>query len=163
WLGGLPDLARRLHARRPRELRAQAQRSERRGQPRRRQRQPQLELRRRGRHERPRGERAARQTGPGRPGAAAGPRRPTAWGVGGGGDGVRATQEGNNNPWCQDGPPWWLDWDVAGREPEFTRFVRGLIALRRDAASLESGTWAPVPVAAGAPALAGRRLVARVK
>src|SRR5262249_50289301 len=79
------------------------------------------------------------------------------------GDEILRTQHGNNNPWCQDGPEWWLDWEGAGRDPEFTRLVRGLIALRRAAASLRSGTWAPVAAASGGPALAGRRLVARVK
>ena len=43
----LRHLPRRLHAARPRQLRQQAQRGQRRGQPRRRRRQPQLELRRR--------------------------------------------------------------------------------------------------------------------
>ena len=50
---------RRLHARRPRLVRAQAQRGEPRGQPRRQQRQPLLELRRRGADRRPRDPRAA--------------------------------------------------------------------------------------------------------
>src|SRR5262249_50623285 len=57
------------------------------------------------------------------------------------GDEILRTQYGNNNPWCQDAPGWWLDWDVAERGPEFTRFVRGLIALRSECASLRSGTW----------------------
>ena len=59
-LDQLRHLSRRLHARRPRQLRAQAQRGQRRGQPRRQRRQPQLELRRRGPDRRPRGARAAR-------------------------------------------------------------------------------------------------------
>ena len=49
----LRHLPRRLHAQRPRLLQPQAQRGERRGQPRRRERQPQLELRRRGADRRP--------------------------------------------------------------------------------------------------------------
>jgi glycogen operon protein len=62
------------------------------------------------------------------------------------GDESLRTQRGNNNPWCQDGPEWWLDWDAAEREAAFTRFVRGLMALRREHASLRHGEW-------GAPAL----------
>ena len=49
--------ARRLHAQRPRLVQRQAQRGQRRGQPRRDRRQPELELRRRGRHDDP-GDRA---------------------------------------------------------------------------------------------------------
>ena len=56
----LRHLPRRLHAPRPRLVRRQAQRGEPRGQPRRDGRQPLVELRRRGRDRRPRGERAAR-------------------------------------------------------------------------------------------------------
>ena len=56
----LRHLPRRLHAARPRHLRRQAQRGEPRGQPRRHRRQPLVELRRRGRDRRPRGQRAAR-------------------------------------------------------------------------------------------------------
>ena len=52
--------ARRLHAARSRLVQRQAQRGERRGEPRRDRRQPIVELRRRGRHRRSRGERAAR-------------------------------------------------------------------------------------------------------
>ncbi len=52
--------ARRLHAARPRLVQRQAQRGQRRGQPRRHRRQPLVELRRRGSDRRPRGQRAAR-------------------------------------------------------------------------------------------------------
>ena len=56
-LGELRDRARRLHPARPGLLRAQAQRGQRRGQPRRHRQQPVVELRRRGRDRRP-GDRA---------------------------------------------------------------------------------------------------------
>ena len=55
---------RRLHAQRPRLVQRQAQRGQRRGQPRRHGRQPELELRRRGRHRRPGDRGAARPPGP---------------------------------------------------------------------------------------------------
>ena len=60
----LHHLPRRLHAQRPGLLQRQAQRGQRRGQPRRHRRQPQLELRRRGRHGRPGDRGAARPPGP---------------------------------------------------------------------------------------------------
>ncbi len=59
-LDQLRHRARRLHARRPRRLQPQAQRGERRGQPRRHRRQPLVELRRRGADRRSRDPRAAR-------------------------------------------------------------------------------------------------------
>ena len=59
-LDQLRDRARRLHPARPGLLQREAQRGQRRGQQRRRVAQPLLELRRRGRHRRPRGARAAR-------------------------------------------------------------------------------------------------------
>ncbi len=57
-LAQLPDLSRRLHAKRPRFLQREAQRGQRRGEPRRHQRKPELELRRRRSERRPQGARA---------------------------------------------------------------------------------------------------------
>ena len=74
------------------------------------------------------------------------------------GDEWLRTQRGNNNPWCQDGPEWWFDWDAAGREAGFTRFVRGLIALRREHPSLRSAEWSPAVLKRSAPAAQGRRV-----
>jgi glycogen operon protein len=74
------------------------------------------------------------------------------------GDEALRTQRGNNNPWCQDGPEWWLDWDAAEREASFTRFVRGVIALRRAHASLRSPAWSPAVLEKGAFAPHGRRV-----
>jgi isoamylase len=79
------------------------------------------------------------------------------------GDESLRTQRGNNNPWCQDGPEWWLDWDAAEREAGFTRFVRGLIALQRDHASLRAASWSPAVLKKSAPALTGRRLALTAK
>jgi glycogen operon protein len=52
------------------------------------------------------------------------------------GDEALRSQGGNNNAWCQDGPLWWQDWEAAARNHGFTRFVSGLLALRR-----EHGVW----------------------
>ena len=55
-----------------------------------------------------------------------------------GGDEFRRTQQGNNNPYCQDNPISWFDWSLAESHPGQVRFVRELIrflkrhpALRR--------------------------------
>jgi len=73
------------------------------------------------------------------------------------GDEFLRTQRGNNNPYCQDGPEWWFDWDAAGREQGFTRFVRGLLALRREHASLRAAPWAVATLKRGAAVPGGRR------
>ena len=96
----LRDRARRLHDARPRLLQREAQRRERRGEPRRREPQPLLELRRRGRHRRPRtsSELRARQMR----------NFMTTLLVSSGvpmilhGDEIARTQRGNNNAYCQD-------------------------------------------------------------
>ena len=98
---------RRLHARRPRRLRAQAQRGQQRGQPRRHRRQPLVELRRRGPDRRPGSSRCARRQqrnflttlllSQGTPMLL-------------GGDELGRTQHGNNNAWCQDNEISWYDW-----------------------------------------------------
>ena len=88
---------------------AEAQRGQRRGQPRRHRRQPLLELRRRGRDRRPRRCVALRAPPaaqlPGHPAALPGrahdPRRATS---------SAARQRGNNNAYCQDNEISWLDW-----------------------------------------------------
>ena len=96
-------------------LRAQAQRGQRRGQPRRHRRQPVLELRRRGRDRRPgRSTRCAAAScatcsppcccPPGVPMLVAG-------------DEMGRTQGGNNNAYCQDNEIGWLDWSLLD-EPE---------------------------------------------
>ena len=125
---GQPDhRARRLHPGRPGLLRRQAQRGQRRGQPRRHRRQPLLELRRRGPDRRPR---------PCSPCAAARPRALLttlllSFGVPMllGGDELGRTQQGNNNAYCQDNAITWFDWSHV--DDELLGFTRRLIALRR--------------------------------
>ena len=48
-----------------------------------------------------------------------------------GGDEFRRTQLGNNNAYCQDNETSWYDWDLAVRNVDLIRFVKGLIALRK--------------------------------
>ncbi|MHC2070557.1 glycogen debranching protein GlgX [Bremerella sp. T1] len=48
------------------------------------------------------------------------------------GDEVRRTQHGNNNAYCQDNEISWLDWKLVKKNDEMRRFVRALIAFRRD-------------------------------
>src|SRR5947199_7310209 len=47
------------------------------------------------------------------------------------GDEFLRTQGGNNNAWCQDNEVSWVDWSLTGRNAEFLRFTRKLIALRK--------------------------------
>jgi isoamylase len=48
------------------------------------------------------------------------------------GDELGRSQDGNNNPYCQDGPISWLDWEHIRPEDENLRaFVRFLVHLRR--------------------------------
>lgn len=57
------------------------------------------------------------------------------------GDDRLRTQHGNNNPWCQDSPGYWLDWSPEPDREAFHRFVRGLMRLRRDMPSLRRREW----------------------
>ncbi|MBI1246502.1 glycogen debranching protein GlgX [bacterium] len=52
------------------------------------------------------------------------------------GDEVRRTQHGNNNAYCQDNEISWLDWKLVKKNDEMRRFVRALIAFRRDQATV---------------------------
>ena len=54
------------------------------------------------------------------------------------GDEFCRTQHGNNNAYCQDNEISWINWDLLERNPDFFRFVRGLIALRRQYPVLSS-------------------------
>jgi pullulanase/glycogen debranching enzyme len=47
------------------------------------------------------------------------------------GDEFLRTQNGNNNAWCQDNDISWVDWDLAKTHADFLRFVREIIALRK--------------------------------
>ena len=111
-VGQLRDRARRLHPARPASLRAQAQRGQRRGQPRRHRRQPLAELRCRGR-DRLAGDpgRAARQAARAMLGTLL---LSTGVPMLLGGDELWRTQGGNNNAYCLDDPTSWVGL-VAGR------------------------------------------------
>ena len=47
-----------------------------------------------------------------------------------GGDEMRRTQRGNNNPWCQNNEISWYDWRLLQRHADIHRFCRELIAFR---------------------------------
>jgi isoamylase len=52
------------------------------------------------------------------------------------GDEVRRTQQGNNNPWCQNNDISWFDWDLPEANHDMLRFTRLMIAFRRRHACL---------------------------
>jgi isoamylase len=47
------------------------------------------------------------------------------------GDELGRTQQGNNNPYCHDGPLTWLDWMLQQRNAELFRFCKLLIEFRK--------------------------------
>jgi isoamylase len=47
-----------------------------------------------------------------------------------GGDEMRRTQRGNNNPWCQNNDTSWYDWRLAETHADVRAFCRALIAFR---------------------------------
>ncbi len=55
------------------------------------------------------------------------------------GDEVGRSQQGNNNPYCQDNETTWFDWDLCRRHAGLHRFVKQLIAHRvhRDSSSAD--------------------------
>ena len=48
-----------------------------------------------------------------------------------GGDELSNTQEGNNNPYCQDNELTWYDWNLDDRKRAFLAFTRKMAALRK--------------------------------
>ena len=50
------------------------------------------------------------------------------------GDEVRRTQRGNNNAYCQDNEISWFDWSLVEKNAGLLRFVKLLLACRRDPA-----------------------------
>ncbi len=48
------------------------------------------------------------------------------------GDELGRTQRGNNNAYCQDNELSWVDWSLRDRNDALLKFVKRLIALRRD-------------------------------
>jgi len=53
-----------------------------------------------------------------------------------GGDELGRTQQGNNNPYCQDNEITWYDWKLESSDEEHMQFVRELIAFRKAHPSL---------------------------
>ena len=47
------------------------------------------------------------------------------------GDEIGHTQQGNNNPYCQDNELTWLNWDITDEQRAFLNFVRSVISIRR--------------------------------
>ena len=54
------------------------------------------------------------------------------------GDEIGRTQQGNNNPYCQDNEISWLDWKLTEAAEKFASFASRLIALRRAHPALRS-------------------------
>ena len=120
---------RRLHAPRPGQLQREAQRGQRRRQPRRQHPQPVVELRRRRADRRSRDQRVARAAKAQLPGDADSCRRACrCWSPA---TRLSRTQGGNNNAYCQDNEISWLDWSMTDDKSALLGFVRRLIALRR--------------------------------
>jgi glycogen operon protein len=53
-----------------------------------------------------------------------------------GGDEVGRSQQGNNNPYCQDNEISWFDWTLVQKNAELLRFCRNLIRFRKAHAAL---------------------------
>jgi len=47
------------------------------------------------------------------------------------GDEFRRTQQGNNNPYCQDNAISWVNWELADQHADMLRFTRLMIAFRK--------------------------------
>src|SRR5579875_394181 len=58
-----------------------------------------------------------------------------------GGDECRRTQQGNNNPYIQDNPISWFDWNLPTTEADLVHFTRGMIALRMGHPALRRQTF----------------------
>ena len=54
------------------------------------------------------------------------------------GDEFGNTQEGNNNPYCQDNAVSWIKWDQAGSDNELLKYTKILIGLRKNHSILRS-------------------------
>jgi glycogen operon protein len=57
------------------------------------------------------------------------------------GDELGRTQDGNNNPYCQDNAISWVDWDLAPWQEDLLATTRHLLALRRDHPVLRQRSW----------------------
>ena len=120
---------------------AQAQRGQRRGQPRRHRRQPLVEPRRRGPDRRPGASSPAAPRSDAQPaGHAAALARACRCSLAG--DELGRTQHGNNNAYCQDNEISWLDWDLAPWQAGPPRDDAAPGARAPGAAGAASGFWA---------------------
>jgi glycogen operon protein len=57
------------------------------------------------------------------------------------GDEVRRTQQGNNNPYCQDNAVSWFDWTLARKNADVHRFFKRMIEFRKAHAALRRGQF----------------------
>lgn len=57
------------------------------------------------------------------------------------GDEMGRTQQGNNNPYCQDNEISWLDWRLLRQHRDLFRFFQRLIAFRKQHAALRRRTY----------------------
>ena len=71
------------------------------------------------------------------------------------GDELGHTQQGNNNPYCQDNPLSWIAWAQA--DPDLLRFTQALLALRRAWQPLGPRWYTGLPDARGQADLAWLR------
>lgn len=65
------------------------------------------------------------------------------------GDEFGRSQEGNNNAWCQDNPIGWIDWTLAEKNAELLRFVKAVIAFRKQHEALRRTVFFTGKPAAG--------------
>jgi glycogen operon protein len=57
------------------------------------------------------------------------------------GDEVRRTQNGNNNPYCQDSATTWFDWTLVEKNPDLHRFWKRMIEFRKRHTALRAGQF----------------------
>ncbi|MGH3734966.1 MAG: glycogen debranching protein GlgX [Micromonosporaceae bacterium] len=57
------------------------------------------------------------------------------------GDELLRTQQGNNNPYCQDNELSWLDWELGPEAKRLLEFARRLVALRRESPVLRQRSF----------------------
>ena len=58
------------------------------------------------------------------------------------GDELGRTQQGNNNPYCQDGPISWIDWHLEPWQEDLLATTRHLVSVRRALPALRQRIWA---------------------
>ncbi len=68
------------------------------------------------------------------------------------GDELARTQQGNNNPWCQDSALSWLPWIASPASGDMLAFTRRVLALRRRYTVFRTSTFLPGQGAAGGAA-----------